>query len=114
MHIDEYEFGRMVIDGRTYTSDLLILIDEIRPNWRRRRGHSLYEEDLEDVLLAWPEVLVVGTGAFGRMRVPVETWEALQRVGIQSVIEKTPKAVKAFNELAREGRLVAAAFHLTC
>jgi len=114
MHIDAYDFGRMVVDGETYTGDLILLPDDVLPDWRRRHGHTLLEDDLEEVFAAGPDLFVIGTGAYGRMTVPEETWEALQKAGIESVIEKTAKAVQAYNRLAEEGHHLAAAFHLTC
>ena len=114
MHVDAYDFGRMVVDGRTYTDDLILLPDDVRPGWRRRHGHTLLEDDLDDVFAAGPHLVVIGTGAYGRMTVPEETWEALQKAGIETVIEKTAKAVKSYNRLAGEGQRLTAAFHLTC
>jgi len=38
MHIDSYQFGRIVIDGVGYGSDLIILGDGVQENWRRVRG----------------------------------------------------------------------------
>jgi len=114
MHVDAYDFGRMVVDGQAYTNDLILLPDDVRPDWWRRHGHTLMEDDLGDVFAAGPDLLVVGTGASGRMTVPEETWEALQKAGIETVIEKTPQAVRTYNRLLEEGRHVAGAFHLTC
>ena len=114
MHIDFYEFGRMVIDGTAYTNDLILLPHDVHPDWWRRHGHSLMENDLDEVFSAGPDTVVIGTGAFGRMRVPPATWEALERAGIQSVVEKTGRAVQIFNRFVDEGRHVAGAFHLTC
>jgi len=114
MHIDAYEFGRMVVDGKTYTDDLILLPDDIRPEWWRRHGHTLLEDDLDEIFAAGPDLLVIGTGAQGGMTVPEETWEAFKQAGIETVIEKTPRAVQAYNRLLDEGRQVAGAFHLTC
>ena len=112
--IDEYSFGRIVIDGKTYRQDVIVFPDRVKPNWWRREGHSLCLEDLEEVLRDPPEVLVVGTGYLGLMRVPREVREKLEEMGIRVVVEKTGKAYRTFNKLLSEGRRVAAALHLTC
>ncbi len=112
MFIEDYEFGRMVIGGRVYTADLIILGEEILPNWWRREGHSLCPEDLGPVLAARPEVLVIGTGAYGAMDVPYETQKFLEELGIEVIWKPTAEAVDIFNGLT--GRKKAAAFHLTC
>jgi hypothetical protein len=114
MHIDSYQFGRIIIDGWTYDSDCLILNDKVQSNWRREKGHSLSAKDLKAVFAAEPSVLVVGCGASGLMDVPEQTREALQRKGIQLEALNTAGAVERFNELSAQGANVAAALHLTC
>ena len=52
MHIDEYAFGRMVVDGKTYRKDLILLPEGIREDWWRDEGHSLSKADLTDVFEA--------------------------------------------------------------
>lgn len=112
MLIEGYEFGRMVIGGRVYTADLIILGEEILPNWWRKEGHSLCPEDLEPVVEKKPEVLIIGTGAYGAMDVPYETERFLEERGIEVIWKPTAEAVEIFNRLT--GREKAAAFHLTC
>ncbi|WP_162148668.1 hypothetical protein [Desulfuromonas sp. TF] len=34
MKIDAYSFGRIVVNGREYTSDLIIYPERARPEWR--------------------------------------------------------------------------------
>jgi hypothetical protein len=114
MHIDSYQFGEIVIDGISYTSDCIILGDSVEANWRRKQGHILSAEDLQPVIAAKPSVLVVGCGASGLMKVPQETRQVLQGHNIQLEAIDTCKAVERFNELAQAGVNVAAALHLTC
>jgi len=114
MHIDSYQFGKIVIDGVDYSRDLMILGDSITENWRRAHGHRLIADDLESVIAAGPSVLVVGCGAYGVMKVPGKTRKALLGHGIQLEALKTAGAVERFNELSRAGVNVAAALHLTC
>ncbi len=114
MHIDEYEFGRMVVDGKTYRRDLVLLPAVVQEDWWREEGHSLGEADLADVFRAKPEVLVVGTGAEGVMGVSPEARRALERAGIRVIVEPTGEAVGRYNALAAGGTRVAGAFHLTC
>jgi len=114
MHIDSYKFGNVVIDGREYTSDCLILGDSVQADWWRKQGHSLAAEDLQSVIAARPSVLVVGCGASGMMTVPEETRQVLERENIELIAVNTGKAVEKYNALAGAGRDVAAALHLTC
>ncbi len=103
----------MVVDGRKYGSDLIIFPDRVAPNWRRKEGHSLAVEDLTEVLAYGPEILVVGTGNIGMMKLPEETRRQIADKGIELVAEKTGKAYRSFNELSKTGKVVGA-FHLTC
>jgi hypothetical protein len=111
--IDNYRFGRVVIDGQAYTKDVIILPDRVVDGWWRREGHRLHPDDLETVFDACPQVLVVGEGAYGRLRVPSETRQALQAAGIRLISERTRDACRAYNELCSE-QPAAAALHLTC
>ncbi len=111
--IDSYRFGRLVVNGQPYTKDVILLPDEVLSNWWRREGHALQPEDLEPVMQAKPQVLVVGQGSFGRMRVTPETRQALRAKGIELIAQSTEEACRSYNQLCTEQR-VAAALHLTC
>ena len=113
MHIDSYEFGSIVIDGKTYRNDLLIWPGQIKPDWWRLEGHLLQLPDLEEALAAKPQVLVVGTGESGHMRLAPELVAFLQDKGIELVARPTKEAARYLNERTDQRRL-AAALHLTC
>ncbi len=112
--IDEYAFGRITVDGTTYTSDVIIYPDHVDPSWWRLTGHKLQPEDLGDVFAAQPEVLVVGQGKPGLMRVVEATRQAVTERGIELVVCRTLEACKQYNELAAQNRKVVGALHLTC
>jgi len=114
MHIDSYQFGKIVIEGKSYSSDCIILGDSVQSNWWRKQGHLLSAEDIETVIAVRPSVLVVGCGASGLMKVPDRTQQVLQKHNIQLEALDTYKAVQRFNELSKAGENVAAALHLTC
>jgi hypothetical protein len=113
MHIDSYEFGTIVIDGRTYRSDLLIWPGQIKQDWWRSESHLLQLPDVAEALAAAPQVLVVGTGAYDRMQVDPGLAAYLKEQGIELVARPTPEACRSLNALAGKSRL-AAALHLTC
>ncbi len=111
--IESYAFGRMDVDGRTYTSDLIIFPGRINDSWWRKSGHIVCLEDIEDVFKAEPEVLVIGTGFYGIVKVEEEVKSRARSQGIELIIEKTKKAVQGFNEFAPKKKTIGA-FHLTC
>jgi hypothetical protein len=61
--LEDYSFGRITVDGSEQTRDLIVLPDRVVTNWWRRQGHSLAINDLNEVLDALPERLIVGVGA---------------------------------------------------
>lgn len=111
--IEHYSFGRMSIGGKTYTSDLIIYPGRVDASWWRKTGHVLEVADLKEVLAARPQVLLIGTGAHGLMKVPKETRDYLESRGIEVFVQKTDKAAELFNTLQTD-KAVIAAFHLTC
>lgn len=113
MKIDSYSFGRIVINGETFTSDVIIYPGRVDAAWWRKEGHLLQAEDLAKALRSRPGVLVIGTGHDGVMRVPRETVERIAALGIDVKVERTTRAVEIYNELERAGNVIAA-LHLTC
>lgn len=111
--IQAYRFGRIVIDDVVYNRDVIIFPDRVRSNWWRRDGHNLAIEDLVEVLDGDPEVIILGRGAFGSMKVSDDVRELITERGIELVIFQTEGACKVYNEL-RERRRVIAALHLSC
>ena len=115
MHIDSYSFGHIRVDGIDYSKDVILLCNEVRsPWWRSAGGHVYAPTDLEEVVAAAPEIVVLGTGYFGRVKVLDETLAALAATSSEVIVEKTGRAVETFNQFVAEGRDVAAALHLTC
>lgn len=113
MHIDSYEFGRIVVDGQTFTQDIILLPDGIQDTWWRQQSHLLQLADIAPVLAAKPQVLIVGQGQPGKMRVDPELPGTLTSLGIELITVPTAEACRLFNSLAGK-RPVAAALHLTC
>jgi len=112
--IEHYSFGKIIVNGKKYTRDLIIFPDRIKENWWRKEGHYLYMEDLEEVLEYKPEILIIGTGALGVMKVPKDLIKQLEKMGIKVIVKKTKEACEEFNKLLNEGKKVVAALHLTC
>jgi hypothetical protein len=117
--IENYDFGVLQVEGKEYRRDVVIYPAAagqpapVDSGWWRKEGHRLDAADLEGVVKARPEVLVVGTGYHGCLKVPPETLEFLKNVGIEVYAEPTAKACQRYNEL-KDIRRVVAALHLTC
>ena len=111
--IDSYQFGQVVVNGKRYTSDVIIFPDRVRDNWRRKSGHELCLGDIAEVITKSPEVLVVGTGASGLVRVLPEVKESVNAQGIKLIVEATDKACHTYNQFCHSQKVIAA-LHVTC
>lgn len=109
--IERYDFGRIVIDGKTYSRDVIIFPDRVLGGWWRKEGHGIDIEDLKDVIEFKPEILVIGNGYSGRLRVKDETLKSLKSAGIEVILGDTKKACDILNS---KGKSAVGAFHLTC
>ena len=112
-HIQEYRFGKIVINGETYTNDLIILPDKIIPNWWRKTGHILDLDDCLEILSANPQTVIFALGAFSRVKLSESLKKELNVRNIRYHALSSKSACEAFNKLSPASR-TAAAFHLTC
>jgi len=114
VRIDSCSFGSLIINGKPYIDDLIIHPDgKILMQWRRKRGHHLFMDDLRELIGSSPEVIVVGTGVSGGVILDRNLEADLSKLAIEFIAAPNEKAIKAFNKLVLEKR-VCAGFHLTC
>ena len=112
--IDSYSFGHMVIDGKSYTKDVIIFPDgSILSPWWRNQGHKLTTDDLRKLLAAEPAVIICGTGAMGVMRPTAVLQEYLAAHNIEFIAQRSAKAVETYNKLSGTEK-AGGCFHLTC
>lgn len=111
--INFYQFGKIVIDGKEYDSDVIIYPNRVDSRWWRKEGHSLSLEDIKEVIKGKPDILIVGKGDPGLMEVPKKTEEEIKLKGIKLMVEKTEEACNLYNKLCKSNKVIAA-LHLTC
>ncbi|MFP3983063.1 MAG: Mth938-like domain-containing protein [Desulfurivibrionaceae bacterium] len=112
--ITNYDFGRIVIDGKTYTSDVIITSQGVNAGWWRKSGHSVVPEDIREMVEDAPDTIILGQGKPGMMKATRELRDYLKEHGINLIEEPTAKAVETYNRLDKEKARVCAGFHLTC
>ncbi len=112
--IGSCSFGSIIINGKTYTDDLIILPDgKILKPWWRKHGHQLTMGDLRELINSSPKIIVVGTGVSGRV-IPDKNLEPdLAKLSIEFIAVLNEEAIKVFNQLA-PGKRVGCGFHLAC
>jgi len=113
LRIERYDFGSIVIDGKRYTSDVIIYPDKVNSHWWRKEGHLLQLDDIKEVLKEEPEIIIVGTGNLGQMHVSSKVKMHLENKGIELIIEKTKDACSIYNKLFGSKKVIAT-LHLTC
>ena len=111
--IEAYSFGSIEVRGKEYQTDLVIYPDRIDGSWWRKEGHSLCVDDIRAVLDYQPEILIVGQGKPGLMKIPRDVRDTIEKRGIELFTAPTEKAVEKYNEVCSERKTVAA-LHLTC
>lgn len=119
LKINSYRFGKIKIGGQIYTNDVIIFPDHVEGNWWRKEGHSLALEDLDTVLpprASKPDFLLVGTGAYGALKIPTALIEHLEDLGIEIVSGPTKEICEKHESLASSAKnlTVVTALHLTC
>jgi len=111
--IERYNFGTIVIDGVSYHKDVIIYPDGVYHPWWRKEGHRLYIPDLSPIQNIPLDILIIGTGAFGMMKVSKDVEDEIKKMVDEIRILKTGEAVKLYNEFRGQQR-VSVALHLTC
>jgi len=119
--IQEYKFGYIVIDDKTYQHDVEVRWTDQVLAWPREESHVIDIENVARALEQQPETIVIGTGETGVAQVTKEAQREIRSRGVKLIIDRTEQAIKTFNvindeSLEEEGRQekVIGLFHLTC
>ena len=112
--IENFSFGKIIVDGVTYTTDIKIVQGHVVPDWWRKKGHSVDVEDIQDILASNPSVLVIGKGQPGLMKTSRSLRNFLKKNNIELIEEKTSKAINTYNLTLETGKKVSAGFHVSC
>ena len=113
MKVDSFRRGQITIDGKRYTSDVIIFPHRVKDGWWRKTAHQVCPDDVEEIVQEKPEILLVGTGDEEMLKVLPETRRYLGEQVIELITRVTNEALRAYNQLCAS-RKVIAALHLTC
>jgi hypothetical protein len=118
MPIDATEFGSITIDGETYDHDVIIRLSGKIEKRRKRlskekygTSHVISKEEAKFVFEDGCDLLVVGTGQQGNVRLSPEAEAYFDKKGCRVLLEPTPDAIGAFNQSAANK---IALIHVTC
>ena len=112
--ISDFSFGRIVASGQTCNTDIKIVQGTLVPDWWRKSGHTVEIEDVQDALDTEPDILVIGQGQPGYMRIADSLRQHLAQKHITLIEEPTAKAIETFNRLFKEGKRICGGFHVGC
>jgi hypothetical protein len=116
--INSFNFGFIVVDGKQYIYDVVILPDgtvKRRETSKTRLGsHTITWSDVELIAKEQPEFVVIGTGTSALAKLSEGAGMNLRRANMNLVVLPSSQAVERFNQLADEGKRVAALIHITC
>lgn len=119
--IEEYQFGSITINGKTYNHDVEVRWTGEILKWWRKESHIIDVEDVKRATEQCPDTIVIGTGEAGVAQVTDIAQKFIQEKGIKLIIDKTEEAVKTFNIILRDSEIeegvqnkVIGLFHLTC
>lgn len=110
MIINSTSFGSITVDNKTYNHDIWIFTDKTIQ--KRDRNHEFTLEEFNIITKDAPEVLIIGTGQYGVVKINEEVIKAAKEKNIQLIYDKTPIIIKEFNKI--KDKRIAAVFHTTC
>lgn len=119
--ITSFEWGRFVINGERHSAegegvgkDICLIDGEVRA-WHERQGHHLSPIMVASAISSGKDILIIGNGVRGRIRVPRNTRSEIKSGGIKElIIEPTPDACATYNRLVKAGEQVVLLAHGTC
>jgi hypothetical protein len=116
MRIDEFSFGRIIIDGVTYEHDVVLDRGKIRerqkkPSKRFRDAYGHTPLSLDERIPWKCRRLVVGTGAYGSLPIMADVTREAVRRDVTLVVLPTAEAIRALRKPAKKTNAI---LHVTC
>jgi len=111
-------FGEVTVGEKTYSRDVYITADgQVKKRKKRlareeyHTAHALGPKELENICQGGPEVLFVGTGESGGLKLNDEALRYLSQRSIECRALPTPQVAEAYNKSKQRK---AAVIHVTC
>ncbi len=117
--IDQVSWAEVKVDGQDYHQ--VIMVGEEVLEREKKKLHSLFGTtheigDWEQKLLLSqkPEIILIANGWSGVLKVKEAFKKKVAEAGIELRIVLTPKIVREYNRLIKEGKRVNVLIHTTC
>jgi len=112
--INSTKFGSIMVGNKKYDNDVFVSYRDTVKEGETNSRHLISKKELDLLLADKPDVIVLGTGQEGCMKISPDSSELAKNRGIEIVESKTPDAIKKFNHLYASGRKVVGYMHVTC
>jgi hypothetical protein len=116
--VEKFSFGSIVIGGRKYGRDILMLPDGVI---KQRKGgfwkfgsHVFKKEEIDELIRANPEVVILGTGTNAKAKLTSDAELLIKGAKIELISLPSREAVDKLNRFVEEGKRVSALIHITC
>jgi len=110
--IDSYSFGSITINGIKH-EDIKIIGEKVI-DWQYIKHHTVTIQDITELIDSNPEVIVIGIGVSGLVKVEDGVIKLAEQKNIRLIIKNSAEACKEYNGLVKENKKVAAIIHSTC
>ena len=116
--VSSFDFGSIVIDGKQYGYDVVVLPDGTAKEREASKGmfgsHAIKKGEIEELAKTRPETVIVGTGTSGMAAVSEDAQAYAREAKLNLVVLPSSEAIEKLNQLVDEGKRAAALIHITC
>ena len=116
--IDAAAFGSISIEGREIGNDVILRLDGSIQKRKKKlskkicgTSHTISREEIGFIFEKGAELLIIGTGHYGRVALSDEARSYLKKRGCRVKLKATPEAIHAWNKADEK---TIALFHVTC
>jgi hypothetical protein len=116
--IEATTFGSITVDGQKIGNDVVLRLDGSVKKRKKKlskriygTSHTISLDEAKHVYEKGVELLIVGTGQYGLVRLSEEAEAYLRERSCQTKLDATPEAIGIWNEA--KGKVIGL-FHVTC
>ena len=110
--IQYVKFGEVKIDNHVFYSDMIVWWDGEKEFVAK--NHVFDMKMFSRLLRKKPDVVVIGTGQQGMVKISDDVFQLAKEKGIKVFVDTSAKAADIFNGMLATGKKAVAFIHTTC